>query len=96
MGRWPCWQFNCCTLPPTSTKAKHPSSQTEKMLFEMEFESYKALLVVVISFELLYKSMWGVEANPSVLDGCHGPPSTPLGRLRRPTKGRDKSGWSND
>eukprot|EP00985_Skeletonema_marinoi_P013177 scaffold6496_cov161-Skeletonema_marinoi.AAC.4 len=45
MKRWPCWQFNRCTLPPTSTKAKHPSSQTEKMCLETKFKSYKALLV---------------------------------------------------
>ena len=36
----------------TSTKAKHPSSQTEKLCPETEFESYKALLVAVVLFEL--------------------------------------------
>eukprot|EP00985_Skeletonema_marinoi_P016335 scaffold8755_cov69-Skeletonema_marinoi.AAC.1 len=44
-----CWHFNRCTLPPTSTKAKHPSSQTEKLCPETDFESYKALLVAVVS-----------------------------------------------
>eukprot|EP00984_Skeletonema_dohrnii_P020826 scaffold10239_cov71-Skeletonema_dohrnii-CCMP3373.AAC.2 len=34
---------------PTSTKAKYPSSQTEKMCLETEFESYEALLVVAVS-----------------------------------------------
>eukprot|EP00984_Skeletonema_dohrnii_P032660 scaffold27145_cov83-Skeletonema_dohrnii-CCMP3373.AAC.1 len=29
---------------PTSTKAKYPSSQTETMCIETEFESYKALV----------------------------------------------------
>ena len=53
-----CWRFNHCKLPPTSTKAKHPSSQTEKMCLETEFESYKALLViVVVSFELIHISL---------------------------------------
>eukprot|EP00984_Skeletonema_dohrnii_P007225 scaffold2606_cov61-Skeletonema_dohrnii-CCMP3373.AAC.1 len=31
---------------PTSTKAKYPSSQTEKMCLETEFESCKALVLV--------------------------------------------------
>eukprot|EP00985_Skeletonema_marinoi_P024464 scaffold17015_cov195-Skeletonema_marinoi.AAC.1 len=35
--------------PPTSTKSKHPSSQTEEVCVEMEFGSYKALVV----FELI-------------------------------------------
>eukprot|EP00984_Skeletonema_dohrnii_P027172 scaffold16645_cov86-Skeletonema_dohrnii-CCMP3373.AAC.4 len=49
--------FHRCTLPPTSTKARHPSSRTEKMCLETELESYKALLVVVLSFELIYVSV---------------------------------------
>eukprot|EP00984_Skeletonema_dohrnii_P019523 scaffold9350_cov135-Skeletonema_dohrnii-CCMP3373.AAC.1 len=40
-----CWHFNRCTPSPTSTKSKHPSSQTEKMCVETEFGSYKALVV---------------------------------------------------
>eukprot|EP00985_Skeletonema_marinoi_P003434 scaffold1482_cov81-Skeletonema_marinoi.AAC.2 len=39
--------------PPISTKAKHPSSQTEKMCLRQEVESYKALLVVAVSFKLI-------------------------------------------
>eukprot|EP00984_Skeletonema_dohrnii_P024057 scaffold13174_cov50-Skeletonema_dohrnii-CCMP3373.AAC.1 len=41
-----CWHFNRCTPHPTSTKSKHPSSQTEKMCVGTEFGSYKALVVV--------------------------------------------------
>mmetsp|Transcript_18477 Transcript_18477/g.27848 ORF Transcript_18477/g.27848 Transcript_18477/m.27848 type:complete len:191 (+) Transcript_18477:792-1364(+) len=40
------YHFHRCTLPPTSTKAKHPSSQTEMMCVETDFGSYKALVVV--------------------------------------------------
>eukprot|EP00984_Skeletonema_dohrnii_P032186 scaffold25769_cov72-Skeletonema_dohrnii-CCMP3373.AAC.1 len=39
-----CWHFNRCTPPPTSTKSKHPSWQTEMMCVESEFGSYKALV----------------------------------------------------
>eukprot|EP00984_Skeletonema_dohrnii_P034614 scaffold33608_cov169-Skeletonema_dohrnii-CCMP3373.AAC.2 len=46
MEKRSCWHFDRCTLPPTSTKAKHPSSQTEKLCLETELESYKALLVM--------------------------------------------------
>mmetsp|Transcript_12535 Transcript_12535/g.21209 ORF Transcript_12535/g.21209 Transcript_12535/m.21209 type:complete len:93 (+) Transcript_12535:1280-1558(+) len=31
----------------------HPSSQTEKLCLETDFEAIKALLVVVVSFELI-------------------------------------------
>eukprot|EP00985_Skeletonema_marinoi_P006863 scaffold3001_cov98-Skeletonema_marinoi.AAC.3 len=42
MERWSCWHFDRCTLPPKSTKAKHPSSHTETLCIETEFESYRA------------------------------------------------------
>eukprot|EP00984_Skeletonema_dohrnii_P027357 scaffold16880_cov97-Skeletonema_dohrnii-CCMP3373.AAC.1 len=35
-------------LPPTSTKSKHPSSQTQMTCVETDFGSYKAPLVVVV------------------------------------------------
>ena len=38
MDRWSCWHFNRCTLPPTWTEAKHPSSQTEKIAISVEFD----------------------------------------------------------
>eukprot|EP00984_Skeletonema_dohrnii_P030260 scaffold21625_cov50-Skeletonema_dohrnii-CCMP3373.AAC.1 len=45
-----CWHFNRCTCTPptTSTKSKHPSSQTEMTCVETDFGSYKAPLVVVV------------------------------------------------
>eukprot|EP00984_Skeletonema_dohrnii_P000998 scaffold320_cov108-Skeletonema_dohrnii-CCMP3373.AAC.1 len=47
MERWSCWHFNRrIHYHPTSTKAKYPSSQTEKMCLETEFESCKALVLV--------------------------------------------------
>eukprot|EP00985_Skeletonema_marinoi_P033601 scaffold41715_cov277-Skeletonema_marinoi.AAC.1 len=50
-----CWHFNRCTCtpPPTSTKSKHPSSQTEKMCVETEFGSYKALVRIKLIVRLI-------------------------------------------
>eukprot|EP00984_Skeletonema_dohrnii_P017836 scaffold8192_cov183-Skeletonema_dohrnii-CCMP3373.AAC.4 len=44
MERWSCWHFTAAHYHPTSTKAKNPSSQTEKMCLETKFEATKLLL----------------------------------------------------